>query len=76
VFEVTVHADITAPEQVAQAVQGTVPELDHVEPAAQSVQDAAFPAADLDVPSGQIVQAPASVSAVAPAFANLSAGHE
>ncbi len=37
-FEVTVQADVTAlfaPEHVAQAVQGDVPVLDHVEPAVQ-----------------------------------------
>jgi len=39
------------------------------------VHDALFPAVDLEVPIGQSVQAPASVSAVAPAFANLPAGH-
>jgi hypothetical protein len=38
------------------------------------VHDAIFPAADLEVPIGQSVQAPASVSAVAPDFANLPAG--
>ena len=38
------------------------------------MHDAIFPAADLEVPIGQSVQAPASVSAVAPAFANLPAG--
>jgi hypothetical protein len=34
-----------------------------------------LPALDLDVPAGQSVQAPLSVLAVAPAFANLPAGH-
>jgi hypothetical protein len=45
------------------------------EPAAQDVQDAVFPASAFDVPAGQTVQAPASVLAVAPAFANLPEGH-
>jgi hypothetical protein len=44
------------------------PEEDHV-PAAQDVHDAVLPTADLKVPAGQTVQAPAKVSAVAPAFA-------
>ena len=39
------------------------------------MHDALFPAADLEVPIGQSVQAPVTVSAVAPAFANLPAGH-
>ena len=39
------------------------------------MQDAALPAVDLEVPIGQIVQASVSVSAIAPAFANLPAGH-
>jgi hypothetical protein len=39
------------------------------------VQDSVFPAADFDDPAGQTVQAPDSVSAVAPTFANLPAGH-
>ena len=39
------------------------------------MHDALFPADDLEVPIGQTVQAPASVSAVAPDFANLPAGH-
>ncbi len=39
------------------------------------MHDAIFPAADFDVPIGQSVQAPASVSAVAPDLANLPAGH-
>ena len=38
------------------------------------MHDALFPAADLEVPIGQSVQAPASVLAVAPDFANLPAG--
>ena len=33
-----------------------------------------FPAVDFDVPIGQTVQAAVSVSAIAPAFANLPAG--
>ena len=39
VFAVVVQADVTtlfAPEHVAQAVQGAVPELDHVEPETQA----------------------------------------
>ncbi len=42
----------------------------------QGVHDAVFPAADLKVPAGQSEQAPSTVSAVAPAFANLPAGHK
>ncbi len=38
-------------------------------PATQDVHDAVFPAVDLDVPAGQSEQAPAKVSAVAPALA-------
>ena len=38
------------------------------------MQDAALPAVDLEVPIGQTVQASVSVSAIAPAFANLPAG--
>ena len=38
------------------------------------MHDALFPAADLEVPIGQSVQASVTVSAVAPAFANLPAG--
>ena len=41
----------------------------------QVVHDAVFPASDFDVPTGQSVQAPATVSSVAPALANLPAGH-
>ena len=51
-----------------QRLQVVEPEEDH-EPAAQGVHDAVFPAADLKVPAGQTVQAPAKVLAVAPAFA-------
>ena len=39
------------------------------------MHDALFPAADLEVPIGQSVQASVTVSAVAPDFANLPAGH-
>ena len=39
------------------------------------MHDAALPAADFDVPIGQTVQASVSVLAIAPAFANLPAGH-
>jgi hypothetical protein len=45
------------------------------EPATHDVQDSVLPALDLDVPAGQTVQASTSVLAVAPAFANLPAGH-
>ena len=38
------------------------------------MHDALFPAVDFDVPIGQSVQAPASVSDVAPDLANLPAG--
>ena len=41
----------------------------------QDVHDGVFPAADFDVPAGQSVQAPATVLSVAPALANLPAGH-
>ena len=40
------------------------------------MHDAVLPALDLDVPDGQTVQAPARVSAVAPAFAKYPAGHK
>ncbi len=46
-----------------------------VYPGEQEVHDAAFPADSLYVPTGQSLQAIASVSAEAPAFANLPAGH-
>ena len=39
----------------------------------QDVQDAVFPAVDLDVPIGQTVQASARVLLVAPAFAKYPA---
>jgi hypothetical protein len=52
-----------------------LPVLAVVKPAVHAVQDAVFPAADLDVPIGHTVQASFSVSAIAPAFANLPAGH-
>jgi hypothetical protein len=45
-----------------------------VYPTVQDVQDAEFPEAALKVPMGHASQAP-NVSAVAPAFANLPAGH-
>ena len=51
------------------------PVLDVEKPAVQEVHDAIFAAADLEVPIGQSVQASVTVSAVAPAFANLPAGH-
>ena len=38
------------------------------------MHDALFPAADLEVPIGQSVQASVTVLSVAPAFANLPAG--
>ena len=44
-------------------------------PAVQGVHESAFPAADLEKPMGQSVQAPVTVLAVAPDFANLPAGH-
>ena len=45
------------------------------EPATHDVQDSVLPALNLDVPAGQTVQASTSVLAVAPALANLPAGH-
>jgi hypothetical protein len=53
----------------AHNVHDVAPVLVVYEPAAQSVHDARFPADDLEVPAGQTVQAPARVSAVAPALA-------
>ena len=47
-----------------------------VYPGEQEVHDAAFPADSLYVPTGQSLQAIASVLAVAPTFANLPAGHK
>ena len=44
-------------------------------PTAHDVQDAVLPAVDFDVPVGHAEQASVSVSAIAPAFANLPAGH-
>jgi len=62
-------------EPAEQIVQEVLPVLTVVKPAVQGVHDAVFPAADLDVPIGHTVQASFSVSATAPAFANLPAGH-
>ena len=42
-------------------------------PTAHAVQDAVLPAADLEVPIGQTVQASARVLSVAPAFAKYPA---
>ena len=39
------------------------------------MQDAVLPAVDFDVPVGHAEQASVSVSVIAPAFANLPAGH-
>jgi hypothetical protein len=52
----------------------SLPVLAVEKPAAQGVHESALPAVDLEVPIGQTVQASVSVSAVAPAFANLPAG--
>jgi hypothetical protein len=52
----------------------SLPVLAVEKPAAQGVQESAFPAADFEVPTGQTVQASVSVFAVAPALANLPAG--